>query len=148
MVLAITVAALSAALSAGYNHPSTQLFFMRFFRDVARARAHARLHGNAQALQVMLGDDEVLLQAATLRRPFGSPGDASEPAIEAYAADTGVTFTAEELARFNGEDDAPLYLAVRGRVYDVSARPGFYGEESEEGRNKRVSRSKQVGQHW
>lgn len=44
-----------------------------------------------------------------------------------YAPDTGVTFTADELARFDGQDGTPLYLAVRGRVYDVSARPGFYG---------------------
>jgi predicted heme/steroid binding protein len=29
-------------------------------------------------------------------------------------------FTAEELARYNGKDGAPAYIACRGRVYDVT----------------------------
>lgn len=37
--------------------------------------------------------------------------------------------TAEELERFNGENGTPLYLAVHGRIYDVSARPTLYGIE-------------------
>lgn len=124
--LSLLSVALAVLSSYAYSHPSTQLFFMRFFRDVARARAHARLHGNAYALQVLMGEDEVLLSAATASRPFGNPDSGLGPVTE-YAPDTGVTFTADELARFDGTDGAPLYLAVRGRVYDVSARPGFYG---------------------
>jgi predicted heme/steroid binding protein len=30
------------------------------------------------------------------------------------------TFTAEELARYDGKDGAPAYIAYKGRVYDVS----------------------------
>jgi len=29
-------------------------------------------------------------------------------------------FTREELARYNGKDGAPAYMAYRGRVYDVT----------------------------
>lgn len=36
--------------------------------------------------------------------------------------------TAEHLARFNGTDPfLPLYLAIQGRVYDVSKGRAFYG---------------------
>jgi predicted heme/steroid binding protein len=31
------------------------------------------------------------------------------------------TFTKEELARCNGRDGAPAYIACQGKVYDVSA---------------------------
>lgn len=30
------------------------------------------------------------------------------------------TFTKEELARYDGRDGAPAYIAYRGKVYDVS----------------------------
>lgn len=30
------------------------------------------------------------------------------------------TFTREELGRYNGKDGAPAYIAVAGKVYDVS----------------------------
>ncbi|PGH30564.1 hypothetical protein GX50_06647 [[Emmonsia] crescens] len=37
------------------------------------------------------------------------------------------TFTPITLLPFNGKDGAPVYLAVRGRVFDVSAGRNFYG---------------------
>lgn len=33
------------------------------------------------------------------------------------------TFTAAELAQFNGVDGAPAYVAIEGTVYDVTAIP-------------------------
>jgi len=30
-------------------------------------------------------------------------------------------FTREELRRYNGKDDAPAYIAYKGKVYDVSS---------------------------
>ncbi|KAJ3370422.1 Methylcrotonoyl-CoA carboxylase subunit alpha, mitochondrial [Kappamyces sp. JEL0680] len=38
-------------------------------------------------------------------------------------------FTARELAKYDGSDPTlPIYLAVNGRVYDVSAGPSYYGK--------------------
>ncbi|KAI9929122.1 hypothetical protein ASPWEDRAFT_25035 [Aspergillus wentii DTO 134E9] len=37
------------------------------------------------------------------------------------------TFTPSTLLPFNGINDAPVYLAVRGRVFDVSPGRNFYG---------------------
>ncbi|KAI9500683.1 cytochrome b5-like heme/steroid binding domain-containing protein, partial [Coemansia spiralis] len=37
-------------------------------------------------------------------------------------------FTPRELAEYNGKDEeTPLYIAVKGTVYDVSKGRGFYG---------------------
>ncbi|PNH00377.1 putative steroid-binding protein 3, partial [Tetrabaena socialis] len=39
------------------------------------------------------------------------------------------TFTAEELLAYDGSDPSkPVYIAVRGDVYDVSASREFYGK--------------------
>ncbi|KAK2767822.1 hypothetical protein FQN54_003983 [Arachnomyces sp. PD_36] len=37
------------------------------------------------------------------------------------------TFTPSTLLPFNGEGGAPVYLAVRGQVFDVSSGRNFYG---------------------
>ncbi|KAK3068608.1 Dihydrodipicolinate synthase [Teratosphaeriaceae sp. CCFEE 6253] len=36
-------------------------------------------------------------------------------------------FTPPQLLPFNGQRDAPVYLAVRGRIFDVSPGRNFYG---------------------
>ncbi|OAP59366.1 hypothetical protein AYL99_06664 [Fonsecaea erecta] len=37
------------------------------------------------------------------------------------------TFTPRTLLKYNGTDNSPVYLAVRGKVYDVSSGRNFYG---------------------
>jgi len=37
------------------------------------------------------------------------------------------TFTPRTLLPFNGVGDTPVYLAIRGRVFDVTAGTNFYG---------------------
>lgn len=37
------------------------------------------------------------------------------------------TFTPQTLLPYNGENDMPVYLAVRGRVFDVTRGRNFYG---------------------
>ncbi|MCJ1455331.1 hypothetical protein MMC28_005685 [Mycoblastus sanguinarius] len=37
------------------------------------------------------------------------------------------TFTPTELKPYNGEKDQPVYLAVRGQVFDVTTGRNFYG---------------------
>lgn len=37
------------------------------------------------------------------------------------------TFTPRTLLKYNGQNNGPVYLAVRGKVYDVSGGRNFYG---------------------
>ena len=37
------------------------------------------------------------------------------------------TFTPRTLIEYNGEGDKPVYLAIRGRVFDVTRGKNFYG---------------------
>jgi predicted heme/steroid binding protein len=39
-------------------------------------------------------------------------------------------FTKQQLAGFNGKGGGPLYMAILGEVFDVTAKPEFYGEGS------------------
>ena len=45
-----------------------------------------------------------------------------------HIADNGVgTFTPPTLKPYNGENNMPVYLAVRGKVFDVTPGRNFYG---------------------
>ena len=106
----IAIAALTAALLAFMlPHTKSRLTTAlgRFFRDVARARARTRRYGNKYALAQMVLKAE-------------APLDLSKP-----QHDGTVTHTALEDG--DGVDGAPVYVALRGRVYDVSAGKKFYG---------------------
>jgi predicted heme/steroid binding protein len=39
-------------------------------------------------------------------------------------------FSKEELAKFKGQDDQPIYLSIFGEVYDVTNGTEFYGQGS------------------
>ena len=90
------------------------MFFMKFFRDLSRSKSRARLHNNKYAMiPVMLGIEE----------PIKIKDDVD--------AENIMTITREELEEMDGFDGAPLYLAIKGRVYDVSAGKKFYAEGSD-----------------
>lgn len=108
--LAVTIGATGIALArVDYN-----MFFMRFFRDLSRSKARARLNNNKYAMiPVMLG----------IEKPIKIKDDID--------AENVMTITREELEEMDGFDGAPLYLSIKGRVYDVSAGTKFYAEGSE-----------------
>jgi len=88
--------------------------FMKFFRNLARSKARARLHGNKYAMiPVMLGIEE----------PIKIKDDID--------AEDRMTITREQLEEMDGFDGAPLYLSIKGRVYDVTAGSKFYAEGNE-----------------
>jgi predicted heme/steroid binding protein len=63
----------------------------------------------------------------TLNRP---PSKANTPLFGADAQSTGtggLQLTEEELKKYTGEDGQPIYLAIDGKIFDVSASPAFYG---------------------
>lgn len=38
-------------------------------------------------------------------------------------------YTLAELKQFNGVNDKPIYIAIKGKIFDVSSREDFYGPE-------------------
>lgn len=57
--------------------------------------------------------------------PAGStspPANATEPAVTSVPPETK-SFTLEELARYNGKNGSPAYIAIEGTVYDVTNIP-------------------------
>jgi membrane-associated progesterone receptor component len=55
-------------------------------------------------------------------RPAPAPKPSRDPAPTIFR-----TYTPRSLLPFNGEQGAPVFLAVRGRVFDVSRGRNFYG---------------------
>lgn len=93
-----------------FFYEDSQLFLMRFFRNLSRAKTRARLYGDNNALvAVMTGYEEQL-------------------AIP-EAEEDGMRFTLEELAEYDGVAGSPIYLGIMGRVYDVSKGAAFYGPQ-------------------
>ncbi|EDQ92336.1 uncharacterized protein MONBRDRAFT_4813 [Monosiga brevicollis MX1] len=104
VLVAVVLAALVGWTS---EHPQVQLALMRFFRDVSRAKAHARLYGRDNALAVMLGQEEL--------------------AASTWSEVPDTSFNEEDLQWLNGAESRPVYLALAGRVYDVTAGRHKYG---------------------
>lgn len=51
----------------------------------------------------------------------------SFPSQKTYSPTIFRTFSPPELKPYNGENNMPVYLAVRGRVFDVTSGKNFYG---------------------
>ena len=98
MALAASIIAVVAVggVAHVFFYDQTQLALMKFFRDVSRSKAHARLHGRSAALAMVLTGTEELLPI---------------PAV----AEDGISLTAEELKKFDGTNGSPLYLGIMGR---------------------------------
>ncbi|KAI5462884.1 membrane-associated progesterone receptor component 1 [Mariannaea sp. PMI_226] len=64
----------------------------------------------------------VLYTVYALFRPSPSPTLPREPPATVFR-----TYTPHTLLPFSGENNSPVYLAVRGRVFDVSRGRNFYG---------------------
>jgi len=53
----------------------------------------------------------------------GAMAETAQPTAGAIATVTLPTFTAETLATYNGQNGNPAYIAVNGKVYDVTDVP-------------------------
>ena len=114
MAIPIWIAASVGVTGVLLSRVDYNMFFMKFFRNLSRSKARARLHGNKYAMiPVMLGIEE----------PIKIDDDIN--------AENAMTVTRELLEEMDGFDGAPLYLSIKGRVYDVSAGERFYGEGKE-----------------
>jgi len=117
MLLALSLLSLAAlATHGGSPHAvwsSINFRMMRLFRDLSRVKARRRRFGQKDALMpVLMGTEEPL--------PLGD-------------ASAGLSLTLEELEEFDGRmledsnEPSNLYLAIHGRIYDVTAGGAFYG---------------------
>ena len=92
---------------------------MRFFRDVARTKARKRLYGNEHALMLpmLLGKEEPYEE---LQAKFAKE---EQDDVEL------LYLTLEELSYYDGEidEEAPIYLSINKRIYDVSTNRKYYG---------------------
>ena len=95
-----------------YRQPSSQLLLMRFFRDVSRHKSRRRLLGSGTSLVAVLRGVEEPLPSALLSE--------QSAVLE--------TMTSADLSWYDGsEDGRPLYVAVMGRVFDVTPSWHLYG---------------------
>jgi predicted heme/steroid binding protein len=83
---------------------------MKFFRDLSRYKARKRLYGNSAALIPLL---------------FGKEDNVDllvDPGSDDF------TMTIEQLSEMNGStNETPVYLSVKGNIYDVSSARAMYG---------------------
>lgn len=104
--------AIAAVFAAAPAQEAVNGFFMRFFRDLSRAKARARLN-NPQAglVPLLLGQEE--------------PLEVQEPPEDA------LLFTLEELADFDGSvPGVPLYIAVQVRLGALAHSSGASGRRT------------------
>mmetsp|Transcript_41004 Transcript_41004/g.92296 ORF Transcript_41004/g.92296 Transcript_41004/m.92296 type:complete len:223 (+) Transcript_41004:224-892(+) len=97
--------------------PPVQRAGMRFFRDLGRIKARRRLYTGSHNSMVIYS--EVLL--------------GREPSLLADTVpfvENGVVVDTEELKEADGSETRPIWLSVKGRVYDVSLGSSFYGPDA------------------
>lgn len=126
-VLKILIAAfvLMSSSKLATRLPIVQRAGMRFFRDIGRVKARKRL---------LSGQSKGLTVYSDVFRGLEKPLSQEE-----LGFDNGVVVDLQELQAANGAplnysanetgsgETAPLWLAIRGRVYDVSQGKKFYG---------------------
>jgi predicted heme/steroid binding protein len=76
-----------------------------------------------------LKDDELgITKAEATLEHAAEPVPEGEKKIEAKT-EALPSFTLEELQRFDGTEGRPIYIAYKGKVYDISKSPLFQGEK-------------------
>ncbi|GJN89239.1 hypothetical protein Rhopal_002218-T1 [Rhodotorula paludigena] len=80
----------------------------------------ARAHDSMSSLEAKAADKLVKTADATVSAPAGDKTELDPP------KDT--PFSKEELAKNDGRDEnTPIYVGIKGRIYDVSAKRDMYG---------------------
>lgn len=60
----------------------------------------------------------------------GGAAQTTSKRVKIHEPDAERQFTAEELKKYDGHDPtSPIYLAIKGVIYDVTASEGFYGPD-------------------
>ena len=122
-IFSFLFASLLSGLTVYLFRKQVNLSLMRFFRNLSRYKARKRLYGNEAALiPLLMGQEKDVIAAETLLSTH-SPQEEEE--VDFY-------MTAEQLASMNGATEStPLYLCIKGRIYDVSTARDTYGPGTE-----------------
>lgn len=109
------VASLISSSLVWFYKKDVNLTLMRFFRDLSRYKARKRLYGNEASLVAILTKKEEPLE---INYEILKNGD-------------GFTMTPLELSLMDGRTlETPIYISVKGHIYDVSTARDMYGPEA------------------
>jgi hypothetical protein len=103
---------------------------MRLFRDVSRFKSKVRLHqGNPLALiPIIFETEEDLIKRNRARKKKSGEGVSHNHHDMTDRFPSDFTMTLEELSEMNGATQStPVYVSVRGLIFDVSAGRDVYG---------------------
>lgn len=124
-----SIAAVLIASTLPWVQRNLNIFFMKFFRDVARVKARNRRMNNGSLitmndLKAVLMDREEDPLHDLVDQIMNDSNDMSRERENGSLP----MFSREELSKYNMSGDIPLlYLSVLGRVYDVTAGVKHYG---------------------
>mmetsp|Transcript_21724 Transcript_21724/g.29909 ORF Transcript_21724/g.29909 Transcript_21724/m.29909 type:complete len:268 (+) Transcript_21724:117-920(+) len=90
------------------------MILMKFFRDLSRFKSRKRLYGNqASLIPILMGKEEVIVM---------------QNDEKLQEENDGFTMTLAELAEMDGKTETtPIYISVKGQIFDLSAARHFYG---------------------
>ncbi|GAA5821515.1 hypothetical protein JCM3770_001056 [Rhodotorula araucariae] len=90
------------------------------FPTPADLRMASNSNSDSQSLAPSAADKLVKTADATVAAPAGNKVELDPP--------KETPFSTAELASYDGKDaDTPIYVAIKGRIYDVSAKRDMYG---------------------
>jgi hypothetical protein len=114
-MLSFIVASLAVSSVVYVFRKEVNMSLMRLFRDLSRYKARKRLYGDKYSLvAIMTGE------APPLTFDYGAPGENGD----------GFTMTPAELALMDGRtEETPIYLSIKGHIYDLSTARDMYGPE-------------------
>lgn len=106
----VLFASIISAVTVYFAKKHGNRLMMRFFRDLSRFKARKRLYGNNAALiPILMGKEE----------PIN---------INLDRGADDFTMTLEQLSEMDGRTETtPIYISVKGNIYDVSAAREMYG---------------------
>lgn len=126
--LIVSALAILIASSVPIIQKKANLFFMKFFRDVARVKARNR-RMNSQSLMTMGDLKSIILDEEDdpLNDVVNQIMSSQDLNKDRDDSDLPI-FSREELYQYNGSGDFDaIYISILGRVYDVTAGKRFYG---------------------